>query len=198
MSNYNVGDKFVIEIEKAFKDEKEPFGLPVLYRIKGFNALVFDEFGLDKLQKLNPKKKIEDIDDMLAEHEIRREAFNAGMQKAWEMGKIIYSPFEEGGMPIDEIKKRFGCSCSGVIFKFTPQETKAIIEAWQEETKIKVGDVVKKDDISGVVLDLCSEDEFHVLTENGCVETWGFENVVKTDKHFNIPIIISQLGSVRR
>ena len=52
---YNVGDKFVIEIGEVyssglpFANDDEP---SILYRIKGFNSLVFDKNGLDKLKKL--------------------------------------------------------------------------------------------------------------------------------------------------
>ena len=53
--NYNVGDKFVIEIGEVyssglpFANDDEP---SILYRIKGFNSLLLDENGLDKLKKL--------------------------------------------------------------------------------------------------------------------------------------------------
>ena len=52
---YNVGDKFVIEVGEvfvnglSFENDSKPCEL---YRIKGFNSLVFDESGLDKLKKL--------------------------------------------------------------------------------------------------------------------------------------------------
>ena len=45
---HNTGDKFVIEIGEVI----ERHGEPPLYKIAGFNALVFDEFGLNKLGKL--------------------------------------------------------------------------------------------------------------------------------------------------
>ena len=45
---YNIGDKFVIEIENIALSHGEP-----LYRIKGFNTLVFDDNGLDRLEKTN-------------------------------------------------------------------------------------------------------------------------------------------------
>ena len=61
MSKYKVGDKFIIEIEKiyesslkgidVFEDITEP-----LYKIKGFNSLVFDKNGLDKLEEVADKK----------------------------------------------------------------------------------------------------------------------------------------------
>lgn len=45
--SYNIGDKFIIEIEKEMSLEvDEP-----LYKIKGFNALVFDGNGLDRLER---------------------------------------------------------------------------------------------------------------------------------------------------
>lgn len=52
-----VGDKYIIEIEEVLErnlpsDGTLPFDPPTrLYRIKGFNSLVFDEHGLSKLEK---------------------------------------------------------------------------------------------------------------------------------------------------
>lgn len=46
---YKKGDKFVIEIDKVLVDEE---GDVILYAIKGFNALVFDQYGLDKLSQM--------------------------------------------------------------------------------------------------------------------------------------------------
>ena len=44
----NVGDKFVIEIDQIFENDGK-----TLYRVKGFNTLVFDEAGLLKLARLH-------------------------------------------------------------------------------------------------------------------------------------------------
>ena len=44
----NVGDKFVIEIDQIFENAEK-----TLYRVKGFNTLVFDEAGLLKLVRLH-------------------------------------------------------------------------------------------------------------------------------------------------
>ncbi len=54
MEKYKVGDKFIIEIEgiyenvlsNAFEEDMSK----QLYRIKGFESLVFDKNGLDKLE----------------------------------------------------------------------------------------------------------------------------------------------------
>lgn len=49
MSNkYKVGDKFIIEIESCLKCKDGD-----LYKIKGFNALVFDNSGLKRLEKVD-------------------------------------------------------------------------------------------------------------------------------------------------
>ena len=51
---YNIGDKFVIEIGETFYSDND---CKKLYSIKGFNALIFDENGLDRLEKLEEKKE---------------------------------------------------------------------------------------------------------------------------------------------
>ena len=49
MDKYKVGNKFVIEIEEIVNASANPY---TLYKIKGFNSLVFDDNGLDKLKSL--------------------------------------------------------------------------------------------------------------------------------------------------
>lgn len=49
----NIGDKFIITI--GDKAENEQSG-EVLYRVKGFKSLVFDENGIVKLEKYEKKK----------------------------------------------------------------------------------------------------------------------------------------------
>lgn len=51
MSKYNIGDEFKIKIGSHMTDKDKD-----LYRIEGFNSLVFDDNGLDKLaQKVSPE-----------------------------------------------------------------------------------------------------------------------------------------------
>lgn len=61
MSKYKVGDKFIIEIAEVYEnvlsgvDVFEAATSEPLYRIKGFNSLVFDKNGLDKLEEISDK-----------------------------------------------------------------------------------------------------------------------------------------------
>ena len=48
---YKVGDKFIIEIKEVLSSDKG-----TLYR-SNFSTLVFDDYGLDKLQKYNEAKQ---------------------------------------------------------------------------------------------------------------------------------------------
>lgn len=57
MNKYKVGDKFIIEIAEVYENVLNDIDVfdaatsEPLYRIKGFNSLVFDKNGLDKLEK---------------------------------------------------------------------------------------------------------------------------------------------------
>lgn len=52
---YEKGDKFLIEIESRLANEQVG-----LYKVKGFNTLVFDDCGLDRLEQL-PKEEYHGI-----------------------------------------------------------------------------------------------------------------------------------------
>lgn len=46
-----VGDKYIVEVQAVFHDADYPI-TSELYRIKGFNTLVFDHYGLNQLERL--------------------------------------------------------------------------------------------------------------------------------------------------
>lgn len=80
MRNYNVGDKFVIEIEEICGCKiREVYVEPhTLYRAKGFNSLVFDENGLEKLERLDGDYVNENFG------ELQDEAYEAGKKEGRE------------------------------------------------------------------------------------------------------------------
>lgn len=60
----NVGDKFVIEIADVYQKVDNGDGPETLYRMKGFNSLVFDEQGINKLERYNSEPQ--DTDNCLS------------------------------------------------------------------------------------------------------------------------------------
>ena len=71
---YKKGDKFIIEIESEYLDPEISATPKYLYRIKGFNSLVFDKNGLDKLQK----------------HEATKSSFNSSFDLLDVGSEVIY------------------------------------------------------------------------------------------------------------
>ena len=80
--------KYIIEIEdKPFVRLSALFGEEGLYRAKGFNSLVFDQFGLDKLTPLD--KELEEAYQKGA-HEgslYVKERVDGAYQKGFEVGQ---------------------------------------------------------------------------------------------------------------
>lgn len=91
MSKYKVGDKFVIEIAQVFEratSERKP-----LYRIKGFRSLVFDDYGLRLLKKIEPVEpevdwsKVE-VDTPILAKNLPEEAWSRRHFAKYEKGKV--------------------------------------------------------------------------------------------------------------
>lgn len=72
---YKKGDKFVIEIDDIMTgcDSK------TLYRIKGFNSLVFDDYGLEQIGKL--VNGVDLFSRSLGHREGYKEGFEDGVEK---------------------------------------------------------------------------------------------------------------------
>ncbi len=205
MSKYKVGDKFILEIGESYATEM-PFGVedgsPMnLYKAKGFNSLVLDAKGLDKLEKLNPKLKIEDIDDMLAEHDLKKESYNKGLQDAWELALKVSASEKKEGISNDVCRAVFGTLCGAEIMRNnTPQEALAKIEAYEKEQEqtIKVGDVVEgryDKSVTVVVTSLSNDDTFNGINAKGrCFSGRYVRDWKKTGKHIDIANILAEIG----
>ena len=119
------------------------------------------------------------------------EAYNKGLQDAWELARKISVLPTRGGMD-DEGTFIF----DDVLIELTPQEALAKMKAYEAQT-IKVGDVVEfADGTKAVVIDIDTDDSLALLTESGCAESWIKPEIVKkTSKH--IDIIESIIGQIR-
>lgn len=81
----NVGDKFIIQVDKKWFDNHGN----VLYGMSGFNSLVFDEYGL----KLCVPYSKEDVISKATEKELHEEylrGFKDGGQEAMKMFASFY------------------------------------------------------------------------------------------------------------
>ena len=177
MSKYKVGDKFIIEIAEVYEnvlsgiDAFEAATSEPLYRIKGFNSLVFDKNGLDKLEKLKESLPIP-----------YSEAYKKGMSDTWDVARELC---ETG---YSECTEMFGDeTVEHVIKNFTPLEIKEKMKSYKKDKEIHIGDKVQDcdDNIKAIVLDkdnLNSDDEWIVYTENRCVEYWHESNIKKINE----------------
>jgi hypothetical protein len=108
------------------------------------------------------------------------EAYQRGLNDAWDAARKIAK------LDTDEQKRLFGCF--GIYFvahEFSASEAIDKIRQYeQKQEKIKVGDeVISDEDIKGVTVDM---DDYllHVLDENGVIQAWPREDVVKTGRNF--------------
>ena len=69
------GEKFVIEIDDIMTGDNGE----ILYKIKGFNSLVFDDYGLDQIGKL--VNGVDSFSKSLGYGEGYREGFQDGVEK---------------------------------------------------------------------------------------------------------------------
>lgn len=161
---YNVGDKFVIEIVQGYhsnvlEDKSSHRTTPeYLYRVLGFNALVFDENGLDKLDRLN--------DDYINENygifqdAAYQKGFEAGTNTAWDVAKKIVN------MDAGEQYACFSRYFSIDIFSlYTASKALEKIREYEEKQEIKyeVGSEVTYNDgnrISKGVIISANSDEY--------------------------------------
>lgn len=199
MGKYKVGDKFIIEIAEIFEG-----GAYDLHRVKGFDELGFTEFILDKLQKITPELKVEDIDDMLAEHDIKQEAYNKGLNDAWELANKIINKDWTFADARDcfgiDINFKSGADITREVFSIPYKEAKeafAQIEAHEkEQNEICVGDVVHDEYGKNLCVTRVSEDRSVVecFGPGGMMHRYSYNCVTKTGKHLDIQSLLNQIG----
>ena len=134
---YKTGDKFIIEIGEKYETaalyisqigEKSLDTPHDLYRIKGFNSLVFDKNGLDKLEKYENGEE---------------DAYQRGLDDAWECAKYI--------LRLGSTKQEDIFHCHGdieILKQFSPSVAIEKIKMYEEQEEqkkdeVKVGDRVR-------------------------------------------------------
>lgn len=122
MSKFNVGDKFEIEIAEVFKGAESGNDK---YRIKGFDNLVFDDKGLEKIRDSASKAKTEyNVGDIVYIPEDERCAVILWVSDT--LANVLYSDYMLGiNMSLDRL--------SGVYAK--SQGLKLLADEIEEETQ---------------------------------------------------------------
>jgi hypothetical protein len=141
---------------------------------------------MSELEKLENEIKKE-----LLEYAIKEEAYNKGLNDAWELISKVFS------LNRTERKKAFGCEeIRTVVDCFDVKEVLNMLEAYEkEQAEIKVGDVVVgiSDDTKGVVAKV-NEDTIYILFRDGSAGEHKKEKNKKTGKHIDISKILEQIG----
>ena len=187
--------KYIIEIEEkplcVFDKDTQTY-FPRLWRVKGFNSLVFDEEGLSRLEELNS--------DYINEHygQLQDDAYQRGLNDAWEAAKKLFS-----SMADSDIDKAFPIEWNNggfnALMNLQPQEAIEKLKAYEERQKaddeIEVGDEIRPSysDIAGVVT-LIDDDTIYVLWRDGSSTSMiKLKEVRKTGRHFDIASILEDM-----
>ena len=154
MSKYNAGDKFIIEIGEIFTGDCSIRNrLEERYAIKGFNALMFDNNGLDRLQRYDGNTCLDGVQAGLESLDCSvRNAYEKGLSDAWELARKISLHVTDGGVDMSPSELR-------TVFDIEPMvdPTYCILRDYKaeevinrlksyEDNKIEVGDFVYNDD----------------------------------------------------
>lgn len=135
------GEKYIIEIESVSKTPKGDIAF-----IKGFNALVFDQYGLDHL------RRAEEISDAYnrgftdggggvakTRKELLEAAYQDGLDDAWSMARQMYSE-----MTIGELRRIFNMPdvspeniVMAILNAFPAADVKKRLDAYEKEKQGK-------------------------------------------------------------
>ena len=125
------------------------------------------------------------------------EAYNKGLNEAWELAKKLWLPSNHGGLTHTEVIKIFKCDYYMVAENYTPQEALAKLEAYEkEQNEIKVGDVVTNGYVTMLVTGIGKATGFiYMIGSRGEILTKQKpENWKKTGKHIDIQSVLQQIG----
>lgn len=146
---YKVGDKFIIEIAEEFTGKCWCECPDLLYRIQGFNSLVFDENGLNILEKHEESSFTQEDCDRA-----RQEGYEEGLKDAWEAARKIAASVLKGGLSGEELIDIFNSATFGGIFaENTAAEAISKIKAYEEQKKAEEEGVTTFEKIGEYVRD---------------------------------------------
>lgn len=171
------GDEYIIELTDTYEtitESDEECRPSKLYRVKGFNSLVFDEAGLSKLKKYEPAPV---VDEEMLKSEIMLRMYRA-FKLAASMDSIQLKECFFKGRSGDTL------ALSDVLALVSPEKFIECAEAW-----VVVGDEVNiiGTDKVGNVLSI-DGDNVAVIFPDNKVKMHHVSKLEKTGNHINISI----------
>ena len=123
------------------------------------------------------------------------QAFNQGAEAAWELARKITCQPINGGFKQSEFEEIFNEGyISDVFEKYTYSEAAEKAEEWEKaKEEIKVGDVVSREGLYGVVKSV-SDDWLNGITASGISFQWLKRKCTKTGRHIDIEGLLRQIG----
>lgn len=181
-----MGKKYIIELEdKPFEStELHLEGDEILWRVKGFRSLVFDQSGLDKLTEY----------DAAVEQE---SAYKKGLEDAWNAARTI------AGMSKYELVECFGTlpllrNAQADKMDLTPEQVIDKLKEFEKRQELSIGDeIIWRDGNKSVVIEK-DDDSFTDLDVNGYVskQDISVDGYSKTGRHYDE--VEKLLGAIRK
>ena len=128
-------------------------------------------------------------------------AFNngrlAGQNEAWELARKIAST--AGGLSSSELVEIFNAFLPrDILSNNTYPEAAAKLAEWEKaKEEIKVGDVVSREGLYGVVKSV-SDDWLNGITASGISFQWLKRKCTKTGRHIDIDSFLKQIGGEQK
>lgn len=167
--------KYIIQIEEEPLVRKSALhGETAVYKAAGFNTLVFDKNGLDKLTPFEVESTQADNKD-----------YFQGLDDAY---KIITKILNMNSRELSTLLGYTPANSASVINTYSIKELSNLVKPYDNEHQVSIGDevITEYDKIKAVVLDEADEDGvYYVITENGCVEKWDRNLFDTTGEHYD-------------
>ncbi len=206
MSKYKVGDKVVFTVTGM----TEMGGYKYYELNDNFNLW---EQSIDKYSEplstytepleAKIRRQAAEITRLLAENKELKEDFEkskrvnlnmgrvAGQNEAWNLARKIFSM--EANDIEDIFIKTSAWNLSNVLDDYTYQEAAAKVAEWEKIKEIKVGDVVSREGLYGVVKSV-SDNWLNGITASGISFQWLKRKCTKTGRHIDIDGFLKQIG----
>ena len=182
-----MGKKYVIEFEE------EPFikdpiisASEELWRVKGFNSLVFDENGI---KKLTPLEDTLDLDKLEVHMNGFDEGYDAGLRILWDRIRKVFGDPNDGAYKSSQLSQIFGYDWIHDSLSLSPSEFLKKISDYEEMmSEIKAGDELVHTSADTVCICTCdvgtSDDEVYVMFDDGSCGQYPEDKLRKTGKHY--------------